>query len=76
MLATAPTTCNEVAALMNISLRAAWVAVWVLTSQHQAKTAGRIPKAEGGKGHGHNLYELTSAGQRALKRVAKKERAR
>ena len=71
ILASAPTTCDEIATLLNLSPREAWVAVWVLTSRQEAKAAGRIPKADGEKGRGHNLYELTSVGHKALRRVAK-----
>jgi predicted ArsR family transcriptional regulator len=68
LLASAPLTCAEIAALTGLSPRRAWVAVWVLTSQGHARAVGRRPKEDGATGHGHNLYELTARGRYALKR--------
>jgi len=70
ILASSPSTCAEIATLTGLSLRRAWVAVWVLTSQGQAEIVGRLPKEEGAKGHGHNLYGLTPQGHSVLKRGA------
>lgn len=62
ILASGPSTCSEIAALMGLSFRRAWVAMWVLTSRGHARVAGRLPKEEGAKGRGHNIYELTPRG--------------
>ena len=72
ILADSPSTCDEIAALMGLSLRRAWVAVWVLTSQGHAEIVGRVPKELGKKGHAHNLYGLTKRGLRAARRIAEK----
>jgi hypothetical protein len=71
IMASSPSTCAEIAALTGLSLRRARVAVWVLKSQRQAEIVGRLPKEEGAKGHGHNLYGLTPLGHYALKHEAK-----
>jgi hypothetical protein len=68
LLAASPSTCAEIAAITGLSLRRAWVAIWVLTSQGHAEIVGRLPREQGSKGHGHNLYGLTSQGYNALKR--------
>lgn len=68
ILADSPSTCAEIAALTGLSLRRAWVAIWVLTSMRHAIVVGRLPKEDGAKGHGHNLYGLTPQGHSALKR--------
>jgi predicted ArsR family transcriptional regulator len=71
ILAAGASTCHEIAAETGLSLRRARVAVWVLTSQNHAKVAGRVPKEDGAKGHGHNLYELTPQGRAAFRRDAR-----
>ena len=75
LLASSPCTCDEIAVLTDLSLRRARVAVWVLTSQRHAEIVGRLPKEEGSRGHGHNLYGLTPQGRSALKRQATRERS-
>lgn len=54
LLAEAPSTCPEIADILEISVRSARVGI--------RKTGGVVPEA-GGKGHG--LYELTERGRSA-----------
>jgi predicted ArsR family transcriptional regulator len=63
LLLEAPSTCDEIAALLNLTAREAWVGVWVLTSQGRARKSGAVKPHEH-KGRPHQIYELTERGRR------------
>ena len=63
LLADAPSTPHEIAALSGLSLRSVQIGIFVLCQQkHAVKTGGTLPSELGNKPR--NLYRLTDRGRR------------
>jgi len=59
-----PATCQELADVLDMPLRAVHVALWVLQCQKNAVVTGKIDNEhDGRKWKSRNLYELTPLGR-------------